>query len=77
MQNTSMEELAGYLTRTASMDQPVVDATGFERGFDFTIGWTPENMLRLPARRRKCRARRNGRPQRNLRLRSIVVDHFG
>ena len=32
------------------MDHPVVDATDLEGGWDFTIGWTPENMLRtLPA----------------------------
>ncbi len=46
--NTTMAELAGYLTRRASMDHPVVDATGLEGGWDFTIGWTPENMLRTP-----------------------------
>jgi uncharacterized protein (TIGR03435 family) len=46
--NTSMDELAGYLTRRASMDHPVVDTTGLGGGWDFTIGWTPENMLRTP-----------------------------
>jgi uncharacterized protein (TIGR03435 family) len=46
--NTSMDELAGYLTRRASMDHPVVDATGLEGRWDFMIGWTPENMLRTP-----------------------------
>jgi uncharacterized protein (TIGR03435 family) len=30
------------------MDHPVVDATDLEGGWDFTIGWTPENMLRTP-----------------------------
>ncbi len=46
--NTSMDELAGYLTRRASMDHPVVDATGLEGRWDFMIGWTSENMLRTP-----------------------------
>jgi uncharacterized protein (TIGR03435 family) len=46
--NTSMHELAGYLARRAGMDHPVVDATDLEGGWDFTIGWTPENMLRTP-----------------------------
>jgi uncharacterized protein (TIGR03435 family) len=46
--NTSMDELAGYLTRRASMDHPVVDTTDLEGGWDFTIGWTPENLLRTP-----------------------------
>ena len=44
--NTSMDELAGNLARRAGMDHPVVDATGLEGGWDFMIGWTPENMLR-------------------------------
>ena len=48
--NTSMDELAGDLARRASMDHPVVDATGLEGGWDFMIGWTPENMLRTPPR---------------------------
>jgi uncharacterized protein (TIGR03435 family) len=43
-----MDELAGYLTRRASMDHPVVDATGLEGGWDFMIGWTPENVLWTP-----------------------------
>jgi uncharacterized protein (TIGR03435 family) len=43
-----MDELAGYLTRRASMDHPVVDATGLEGRWDFTIGWTSEKMLRTP-----------------------------
>ena len=46
--NTSMDELAGDLARRAGMDHPVVDATGLEGGWDFMIGWTPENMLRAP-----------------------------
>jgi uncharacterized protein (TIGR03435 family) len=46
--NTSMQELAGYLARRAGMDHPVVDATGLAGGWDFTIGWTPPNMLRTP-----------------------------
>ena len=51
--NTSMDELAGYLMRRASMDHPVVDATGLEGGWDFMIGWTP---------RERCCGRRLLRP---------------
>jgi uncharacterized protein (TIGR03435 family) len=45
--NTSMAELADTLERmaTAYIDHPVVDATGLEGGFDFTMGWTAKALL--------------------------------
>ena len=45
--NTSMAELADTLERmaTAYIDHPVVDATGLEGGFDFTMGWTVKSLL--------------------------------
>jgi uncharacterized protein (TIGR03435 family) len=45
--NTSMAELAQNLQQMANayIDHPVVDATGFEGGWDFLIGWTPRNQL--------------------------------
>ena len=45
--NTSMAELADTLERMAGayIDHPVVDATGLEGGFDFTMGWTAKALL--------------------------------
>jgi uncharacterized protein (TIGR03435 family) len=45
--NMSMAELADTLERmaTAYIDHPVVDATGLEGGFDFTMGWTAKVLL--------------------------------
>jgi uncharacterized protein (TIGR03435 family) len=45
--NTSMADLADTLERMAGayIDHPVVDATGLEGGFDFTIGWTAKALL--------------------------------
>jgi uncharacterized protein (TIGR03435 family) len=45
--NTSMSELADTLERmaTAYIDHPVVDASGLEGGFDFTMGWTAKALL--------------------------------
>ena len=49
--NTSMAELADTLERMAGnyIDHPVVDATGLDGGFDFTMGWTGKALLeRVP-----------------------------
>lgn len=45
--NTSMGELAETLARFANayIDHPIVDATGFQGGWDFPVGWTPRGML--------------------------------
>jgi len=45
--NTSMAELAETLARFANayIDHPIVDATGFQGGWDFLIGWTPRGLL--------------------------------
>jgi uncharacterized protein (TIGR03435 family) len=45
--NMSMAELADALEMmaTAYIDHPVVDATGVEGGFDFTMGWTSKALL--------------------------------
>jgi uncharacterized protein (TIGR03435 family) len=49
--NTTMAELAQNLQRMAGayIDHPVVDATGFQGGWDFLVGWTPRNMLQPSA----------------------------
>ena len=46
--NTSMDELAGYLTRRASMDHPVVNATDLDGRWDFMIGRQRTCCGRLP-----------------------------
>ena len=48
--NTSMAELADTLERTATayIDHPVVDATGLEGGFDFTMGCTAKGLMQPP-----------------------------
>jgi uncharacterized protein (TIGR03435 family) len=45
--NTSMAELADTLESMAGayIDHPVVDVTGLEGGFDFTMGWTAKALL--------------------------------
>jgi hypothetical protein len=49
--NTNMAELAETLERMAGayIDHPVVDATGLEGGFDFTMGWTGKALLQPAA----------------------------
>ncbi|HEY4381810.1 MAG TPA: TIGR03435 family protein [Acidobacteriaceae bacterium] len=48
--NTSMGELAEALQQMANayIDHPIVDATGLEGGWDFTMGWTPKAKLQAP-----------------------------
>jgi uncharacterized protein (TIGR03435 family) len=50
--NTSMAQLAQMLQQRAGayIDHPVVDATGLEGGWDFTMGWTPRGILEAPAK---------------------------
>lgn len=50
--NTTMAQLAQALQQRAGayMDHPVVDATGLEGGFDFSMGWTPRQILEAPAK---------------------------
>jgi uncharacterized protein (TIGR03435 family) len=45
--NTSTGELAVDLQQMAGtyIDHPIVDATGLEGGWDFTMGWTPKAQL--------------------------------
>ncbi len=40
--NTNMEMLAGAIPTFGGVSRPVVDRTGFERKFDFTLEWMPE-----------------------------------
>jgi len=45
--NTSMAEYADMLnTANGYLDHPVVDATGLEGGWNFTLGWTPLRVAR-------------------------------
>ncbi|HWE53559.1 MAG TPA: TIGR03435 family protein [Bryobacteraceae bacterium] len=45
--NTSLAELADYLQNTAYLyvDHPLVDATGIQGGWNFTLGWTGKNYV--------------------------------
>jgi len=45
--NTTMEELAVHLPQWAGLyiDQPIVDGTGLQGGWDFLLGWTPKTMM--------------------------------
>lgn len=49
--NTGMADLADTLERMAGayIDHPVVDETGLEGGFDFSIGWTAKALLQPTA----------------------------
>ena len=42
-QNTTLAELAGYLPQWAGayIDHPIVDTSGLDGGWDFTLSWTP------------------------------------
>jgi uncharacterized protein (TIGR03435 family) len=45
--NTSLAELADYLQNTAYLyvDHPLVDATGIQGGWNFTLAWTGRNYV--------------------------------
>ena len=49
-QNTTMAQLVAQLRdwAPAYFDHPVIDATGLEGGWDFSLAWTPKGLL-LPA----------------------------
>src|SRR3954454_8549517 len=46
--NTTMAQLAAKLRDTASayLEHPVVDLTGLKGAYDFTLTWSPQNLLR-------------------------------
>lgn len=48
--NTSMAELAQNLQQQASayIDHPIVEATGLEGGWNYSLGWTPKAQLEAP-----------------------------
>ncbi len=56
-------ELADVLeiTATAYIDHPVVDATGLDGAFDFTMGWTSKALMQPVAQPNGIRTARRGR----------------
>jgi uncharacterized protein (TIGR03435 family) len=46
-QNTTMEQLAEAMHRVAGgyVDHVAVDMTGLKGAYDFTISWTPKNVI--------------------------------
>jgi uncharacterized protein (TIGR03435 family) len=52
-QNTTIAELAKNVQQWAGayIDHPVVDKTGLQGGWDFTLSWTPRGALEAPAAR--------------------------
>jgi bla regulator protein blaR1 len=46
--NAAMDDLCRML-QTAALDRPVVNKTGLSGKYDFTLIWTPEQLLNAPA----------------------------
>ena len=49
--NISIDHLAGYLPDFEDMGRPIVDHTGLEGTFDFSLNWSPEPNGASPADR--------------------------
>jgi bla regulator protein blaR1 len=46
--NISIDHLAGYLPDFEDIGRPIVDQTGLEGAFDFSLNWSPEQNRALP-----------------------------